>query len=85
MRVVLDGGARRLPEHAASEWARESGATMIGPGCAIEAWPAARGALLLWDCHPGRGPRELGAGLRPARGGRGAPGRLWRRTPAAGG
>jgi tRNA threonylcarbamoyladenosine biosynthesis protein TsaB len=49
MRVVLDGGARRLPEHAASEWARESGATMIGPGCAIEAWPAARGALLLWD------------------------------------
>jgi tRNA threonylcarbamoyladenosine biosynthesis protein TsaB len=49
MRVVPGGDARRLPEHAASEWAQQSGATMIGPGCAIEAWPVARGALLLWD------------------------------------
>jgi tRNA threonylcarbamoyladenosine biosynthesis protein TsaB len=48
-RVVPAGDARRLPERAVDEWARQSGATMIGPGCALDAWPVARGALLLWN------------------------------------
>jgi tRNA threonylcarbamoyladenosine biosynthesis protein TsaB len=49
VRIVPAGAARRLPEKAVGEWAREAGATMIGPGCTTEAWPAARGVLLLWD------------------------------------
>ncbi len=48
-RITPAGEARRLPEKAVSAWAREAGATMIGPGCKTEAWPAARGVLLLWD------------------------------------
>jgi tRNA threonylcarbamoyladenosine biosynthesis protein TsaB len=50
VRIVPVSAARRLSENAVSEWAREAGATMIGPGCSTEAWPAARGVLLLWDC-----------------------------------
>jgi tRNA threonylcarbamoyladenosine biosynthesis protein TsaB len=49
VRITLAGEARRLPENAVSEWAREAGAAMIGPGCTTEAWPAARGVLLLWN------------------------------------
>lgn len=49
VRITPAGEARRLPEKAVIEWAREAGATMIGPGCKTEAWPAARGVLLLWD------------------------------------
>lgn len=49
VRIVPASEARRLPEKAVSEWARAAGATMIGPGCKTEVWPAARGVLLLWD------------------------------------
>lgn len=49
IRIVPASEARRLPERAVSEWARSAGAMMIGPGCKTEAWPAARGVLLLWD------------------------------------
>jgi tRNA threonylcarbamoyladenosine biosynthesis protein TsaB len=49
IRVVPSGEARRLPDHAVSEWARAAGATMIGPGCAVDAWPVARGVVRLWD------------------------------------
>jgi len=49
IRVVPSGEARRLPDHAVTEWARAAGATMIGPGCAVDAWPVARGVVRLWD------------------------------------
>lgn len=49
IRVVPSGESRRLPDHAVSEWARAAGATMIGPGCAVDAWPVARGVVRLWD------------------------------------
>src|SRR5579863_989580 len=49
VRIVPASAARRLPEKVVGEWAREAGAMMIGPGCAIEAWPAAHGVLLLRD------------------------------------
>lgn len=49
IRVVPSGEARRLPDHAVTEWARAAGATMIGPGCAVDAWPVARGIVRLWD------------------------------------
>ena len=49
IRVVPSGEARRLPDQAVSEWARAAGATMIGPGCAVDAWPVARGVVRLWD------------------------------------
>jgi tRNA threonylcarbamoyladenosine biosynthesis protein TsaB len=53
VRIVSVSAARRLPDKAVTEWAREAGATMIGPRCTTEAWPAARGVLLVWDqvCH----------------------------------
>ena len=49
IRVVPSGEARRLPDHAVNEWARATGATMIGPGCVVDAWPVARGIVRLWD------------------------------------
>jgi tRNA threonylcarbamoyladenosine biosynthesis protein TsaB len=49
VRVVAASDARRVGDQAAAEWARAAGAAMIGPGCTTEAWPAARGVLLLWD------------------------------------
>jgi tRNA threonylcarbamoyladenosine biosynthesis protein TsaB len=44
-RIALHGPARRLADAAVKAWAREAGATVIGPGCAIEAWPEARGIV----------------------------------------
>jgi tRNA threonylcarbamoyladenosine biosynthesis protein TsaB len=49
VRIVPESEARRLSDTAVNDWARESGATLIGPGCTIEAWPVASGVLLLWD------------------------------------
>jgi tRNA threonylcarbamoyladenosine biosynthesis protein TsaB len=48
-RMVVHDGARRLPVDAVTEWARAAGATTIGPGCSVDAWPAARGVLRVWD------------------------------------
>lgn len=44
-RIRLHSPARRLPDAAVAAWAREVAATVIGPGCAIEAWPEARGIV----------------------------------------
>jgi tRNA threonylcarbamoyladenosine biosynthesis protein TsaB len=44
-RIGVCGPARRLPDAALEAWAREVGATVIGPGCAIEGWPEARGIV----------------------------------------
>lgn len=48
-RLVIRDAARRLPADAVSAWARAAGATMIGPECAVDAWPVARGVLRVWD------------------------------------
>jgi tRNA threonylcarbamoyladenosine biosynthesis protein TsaB len=44
-RLALQGPTRRLPDAALEAWAREVGATIIGPACAVEAWPEARGIV----------------------------------------
>jgi tRNA threonylcarbamoyladenosine biosynthesis protein TsaB len=48
-RLVVQHAARRLTVEAVCEWARAAGATVIGPGCTVDAWPAARGVLSVWD------------------------------------
>jgi tRNA threonylcarbamoyladenosine biosynthesis protein TsaB len=49
IRLVLRDAARRLPADGVKDWARAAGATIIGPGCAVDAWPVARGVLQVWD------------------------------------
>jgi tRNA threonylcarbamoyladenosine biosynthesis protein TsaB len=41
--------ARRLGQQELDHWARESGATVIGPGCPMDAWPGAGGVAHVWS------------------------------------
>lgn len=43
--VALCGPFQLLGAEAVADWAREARATLIGPGCEIEAWPDARGVI----------------------------------------
>jgi tRNA threonylcarbamoyladenosine biosynthesis protein TsaB len=43
------GGWRRLSDAKLADWAREAGATVIGPGCSVDAWPEAGGVVRIWD------------------------------------
>lgn len=43
------GGWRRLSDAELADWAREAGATVIGPGCPVDAWPDAGGVVRIWD------------------------------------
>jgi tRNA threonylcarbamoyladenosine biosynthesis protein TsaB len=43
------GTWRRLGEADLRQWAQEADAPLVGPGCAIDAWPQAAGVVRLWS------------------------------------
>lgn len=49
LRLRTVGATSRLSVAAVAAWARDAEATLIGPGCDINAWPEARGAVWIWD------------------------------------
>jgi tRNA threonylcarbamoyladenosine biosynthesis protein TsaB len=48
LEVRASGPTLRRSEAAVAAWAADAGATIIGPGCAVDAWPEARGVTRVW-------------------------------------